>query len=198
MIGMSVFVIGLTGAAGSGKSAVAQRIVEEWGGHRYPFASPLKRMLQCLIEGQGSGLATAIRMVSGDLKEVPTDYLGGHSPREAMQTLGTEWGRALSPKLWVDAWRRSIEREELFASVDGETVLIVADDVRFPNEVGAIKALGGIIVRIDRPGAGLTGAAALHASEAGDLGEPDMTITNTGDLPQLSMCVDMIVAGVLA
>ncbi|SCM73310.1 putative deoxynucleotide monophosphate kinase [uncultured Pleomorphomonas sp.] len=195
---MSVFVIGLTGAAGSGKSTVAQYIVEEWGGHRRPFAGPLKRMLQTFLQDQGAGFNAALRMVTGDLKEVATDYLGGRTPREAMQTLGTEWGRELSPDLWVDAWRRSVEQCELPFSADGETALIVADDVRFPNEVAAIRALGGIIVRIDRPDAGLAGAAGQHASERGGLGEPDMTIANIGDLAQLGMCVDMIVAGVLA
>ncbi len=195
---MSVFVIGLTGAAGSGKSTVAEYIVKEWSGHRRPFAAILKSMLRELLEAQGAGLSMAMRMVSGDLKEEPTEYLNGRTPREAMQTLGTEWGRTLSPSLWIDAWRRSIEKDQLEASVDGETLLIVVDDVRFPNEVEAIKSLGGIIVHIDRPSSGLSGSAANHISELGDLGEPDMKIANTGDLAQLGMCVDMIVAGVLA
>ena len=194
---MPVVVIGLTGAAGSGKTTAALRIVENWGGDRRPFAGPLKRMLQNFLEDQGAGLAMAIRMVSGDLKAAPSKYLGGRTPREAMQLLGTEWGRCLSSSLWVDAWRNEIERARLHAASDDAPALIVVDDVRFPNEIAAIRSLGGIIVRIDRPGAGLIGSAGRHASETADLGQPDMTIANVGDLAQLCMCVDMIVAGMV-
>ena len=31
--------------------------------------------------------------IEGALKEVPCELLGGKTPRYAMQTLGTEWGR---------------------------------------------------------------------------------------------------------
>jgi hypothetical protein len=193
---MTLTVIGLTGAAGSGKTTVAGHMVENWYTERRAFADSLKRMLRRFLEDQGVGLAEACRMTSGDLKEVPTEYLGGRSPREAMQTLGTEWGRTLSPSLWIDAWRRSVEKLALETSADEEDLIVVVDDVRFPNEVEAIRSLGGIIVRIERPGAGLDGARGAHASETADLGEPDHAIENDGSLRKLGWTVDALMADV--
>lgn len=182
---MPLHVIGLTGRAGAGKSTVAAHLVATRGAIRLPFARPLKSMLLHLLEGQGVGFSVATRMIDGDLKEVPTPHLGGRTPRHAMQTLGTEWGRALAPTFWVDAWRAAVDRADLEAAADMADLVIVADDVRFPEEVAAVRALGGRIIRIERPGAGLGGAAAGHTSETTDLGAPDMEIVNDGDLDDL-------------
>lgn len=191
---MSLIVIGLTGVAGSGKTTVAEILREEWGAERRPFADPLKRMLRRLLEDQGVGLADACRMTSGDLKEITTEYLGGRTPREAMQTLGTEWGRALAPTLWIDAWRRGLEKLALESGADDEELVVVVDDVRFPNEVAALRAFGGTIVRVERPGSGLVGAAGRHASEYADLGVPDVLIDNGGDLRRLRGAVNALAA----
>lgn len=62
-----------------------------------------------------------------------------------MQTLGTEWGReCIAPDVWT--------RLTLAGASLREGRSVVIDDVRFPNEVVAIRALGGIVVRIERPG----------------------------------------------
>ena len=53
---------------------------------------------------------------------------------------------------------------------------VVFEDCRFENEAATIRALGGILVRIDRPGA--CGLASGHVSEMGV--EPDLTIMNDG------------------
>ena len=194
---MSLLVIGLTGPARSGKSTAAERMVQEWGAHRLPFAAPLKRVLYTFLVDQGVDPERAHRMVYGDLKEVPSALLGGSTSRRAQQLLGTEWGRALSPPLWIDAWKRIVEDRVGKASADGETILIVADDVRFPNEVAAIRALGGIVVRVARPGAGLAGAAGAHTSETTDLGDPDQTIVNDGGLEWLATQADALASNVM-
>jgi hypothetical protein len=65
------------------------------------------------------------RMIEGDLKEAVHPELGV-SPRHLMVTLGTEWGRdAVHPDLWVRIWAASLP----------EAAHVVAEDVRFPNEV---------------------------------------------------------------
>jgi hypothetical protein len=186
---MKPIVIGFAGPAGAGKTTAARVMTDLHGAVRLPFAAPMKRMLRVFLEDQGVDPETALRMTDGDLKEVPTPYLGGATPRRAMQTLGTEWGRGLSPTLWVDAWRRSIDR--CLAVADGlESVPVVADDLRFPEEAAAIRDLGGVVVRTERPGSGLAGSAGGHASETTDIGPPDAVILNDGALDWLEVQID--------
>ena len=134
--------IGLSGKAGSGKSTVTRYLNDKGFGTR-KFAGPLKAMVAALLEQQGVSPETTPDYIEGQLKELPTEYLGGRSPRYAMQTLGTEWGRGLiSENFWVDAAMKQI--------VDGDGDLIF-DDVRFPNEALAIRRAGGILVNVVRP-----------------------------------------------
>ena len=94
-------IIGLTGLAGSGETTVARHLMGMHGFVRHRMAEPLKSMLKAL------GLTE--QQIDGDLKEVPCELLGGKTPRHAMQTLGTEWGRDLiSQNLWVKAWCDSL------------------------------------------------------------------------------------------
>lgn len=156
-------VIGLTGHAGVGKSTAALYLVERRGFIRVPFAAPLKRMLRSI------GLTD--RETDGDLKEKPCDILMGKTPRFAMQTVGTEWGRNLiHPDLWIELWRRDAERLIL----GGHSV--VADDCRFPNEAVVLRKLGGKVIGI-RADEALDPAVAAHASESHNI-EPDARILN--------------------
>lgn len=184
---MAIIVVGVAGPAGSGKSTIAQHIVEQWGGDVRPFAEPLKAMLKTFLRYQGVDAETCVRMVSGDLKEVPTEYLGGRTPREAMQTLGTEWGRGLHPDLWVNAWRRKIDKDREESEANKEVYILVADDVRFPNEVEAVRAHGGSVVRpIGRAG---MAASSGHSSERGGF-EVDAELNNAGSVADLGKLVD--------
>jgi len=144
---MSRTIIGLTGLIGAGKTCAANELYAG-GFMRVRFAGTLKSMMKCI------GLTD--EEVDGALKETPCALLGGKTPRFAMQTIGTEWGRdTISQSLWIDAWKHAVSK------VPGHTA-IVADDVRFPNEAEAIKAMGGKLIRIIRPGL----VAADHKSEA--------------------------------
>ena len=134
-------IIGLVGLAGSGKSTAARELVRHYGLEPRKFAAPLKDMMRQFLRGQGATEREVERMIEGDLKEQPTPYLKGSTPRYAMQTLGTDWGRALIHEdLWCDAAARSITRPTVF------------DDVRFENEAAAIRKAGGAVVCIVRPG----------------------------------------------
>ena len=83
--------------------------------------------------------------VDGVLKETPSHLLCGATPRRAMQTLGTEWGRnMIGPDVWV---RLTMHRvDELLAS----GVNVIIDDVRFDNEAEAIRERDGQLITLSR------------------------------------------------
>ena len=53
------------------------------------FAGPLKAMLRAYCEAVGVGPAMTEAMIEGGLRELPSPYLAGRSPRYAMQHLGS-------------------------------------------------------------------------------------------------------------
>ena len=174
-------VILLTGKMGSGKSTVADRLVEEHEFWRVKLAKPLKDMIRTL--------GVPEEYIEGDLKNTPCQQLNGHTARYAMQTLGTEWGRnLLGNDFWtniaVDRIRRAISY--------GED--IVVDDMRFHNELEALKKAfpESKAYRIHRPKD--YEMPEWHASEQEiyDLAV-DHVIFNDGSLEKLNSITDQMV-----
>lgn len=164
---MSARLVAFAGLAGAGKSTAADALVEI-GFVRVKFAAILKDMLRAFYRGAGLEADEIERRIEGDLKEEPDALLGGQSPRRAMITLGTEWGRDLiHPELWVRAWQARARHE----IAQGRSV--VCDDLRFPNECEAVRELGGHVVKIEGRSKGI----ASHKSEEIAF-EPDFTIRN--------------------
>lgn len=161
-------IIGLVGVAGSGKTTAANFLRDTYGYRRVPFADPLKKMIEALgydravLDGPAAG------------KEQPLEAFGGRTLREAMQTLGTEWGRAqFGDDFWVNQWANVVKDPQQYPHV-------VVDDVRFPNEAAKIKELGGFIIRITRDKAGAS-VGTNHASEQVDLIPWDVALINNSD-----------------
>lgn len=147
-------IIGLTGRKGAGKDTGAKALMLQ-GYENMKFAGALKDMLRTLLFYQGADNIAIERMIEGDLKEQPTDYLNGQTPRHAMQTLGTEWGRKLiDDGIWVSATMKR--------AVNGGKVVIT--DVRFPNEKAAIEKVGGVVIGITADW--ITPKEGEHESEA--------------------------------
>ena len=171
-------IIGLTGRAFSGKDTVGIYLARAHNFSCIAFADPIR---DALI----SALYLDPRVFRTESKETIIDWIG-KSPRELMQSLGTEWGRVLvRPSLWVDITERRI-REALRAGDSDITIT----DVRFPGEAEMIRRLGGSIWRIVRPGAATT-AHAGHASEREvDALDVDRTLVNEGTLEQIYEQID--------
>lgn len=174
--------VALVGHAGSGKDTAARFT----GGWPISFAEPLKRFCKEVF-----GWSDATVFGPSHLRNEPDPRYqrpNGEplTPRYALQTLGTEWGRQCDPDVWIKlALRRA-------AVLPGRVVIT---DCRFCNEARAVKAAGGEVWKIVRPGtAGLTGTAALHPSEV-EIDSPEMDalvdvlVSNDGSLGNLQFAV---------
>lgn len=93
--------------------------------------------------------------------------------REFLQTLGTECLRDnLSKNIWATA---------LFADYTPESKWIITD-MRFPNEMEAVKERGGITVNVIRPGI----SPGMHESDFALAGAKfDYEIINDGSIEHL-------------
>jgi len=111
--------------------------------------------------------------------------------RRILQWWGTEYRRNEDADYWTKAWSRKVEQLDL------EHIHILVDDVRFMNELDAIKAHGGLIIKIERPG---FDGANNHASETSldDYTAWDGIIRNDGTLEEFRAKVGQLAATLLA
>ena len=88
--------------------------------------------------------------------------------------------------IWLKRWFLSY-------SAVRDTDHVVVPDVRFDVEANAIRNLGGTIIHIVRPDAGLLGAAGEHSSELGVTPRADdMYLGNRGSVEELCRKVDKL------
>ena len=177
---------------GSGKTEIANRLVEEHGFSLVKFAGPLKTMARGLFTGMGLDDKTIDRMIEGDLKETAIPGLRDATPRHIMQTLGTEWGReVIQSDLWVKV---AMKRAGSIIQMGGRVVI---DDLRFGNEFIAVQDFPqAMTVRVHRPDAV---AYAKHPSEGLLEGyDFNAVIINDEDLDMLHRAADFFVKAVEA
>lgn len=108
------------------------------------------------------------------------------TPREVLQFVGTEICRAV---------HENYHAEVLYTKIISSNMKWVITDVRFPNERAMVKKLGGVLVRIKRPGFIQMGLNTAHASEA-SLGadtEYDVLVNNTGTIQDLHKATEQFV-----
>lgn len=127
-------IVGVMGPAGSGKSTVADYLVERYGAVKYTLAAPLKEIARDVLE------FTHEQLYGSQAQKETTDPRYGFTPRWFLQRLGTEGLRKhFGEDVWVDLMLARIRRDQ--------PILAVCDDCRFMNEACKILAfndgLGG-------------------------------------------------------
>ena len=181
-------IIAVSGRLQSGKDTVANYLIREYGFIRYSFAEPIKQAC-CLIFGW-----TRESMEDPVLKE-QIDPRWGITRRQALQTMGTEWGQydlmKISPtfasvtgrKLWARSCLERVRAEQ------NDNARIVISDLRFPHEAEELRTNNANLWRVVR------GAAPdIHSSHPSEAEvcqvEVDRTLDNNESLYDLFNTID--------
>jgi hypothetical protein len=203
--------IGITGRMSSGKSTVADHLVNKHGFSKMGFADSLKDLLasvfswdRTLLEGE----TEESRKWRETVDEWWAKRLGDPSltPRKMLQQWGTEVCRQ---NFNQDIWIASLEIKLIKALSEGKKIVI--SDCRFHNEITLIKKIGGRVFRIERedepewyPYARLYNYGdqkahaklkelGIHSSEYSSVGlDYDENILNKGSIEELYGKVDSV------
>ena len=185
--------IALVAKRKSGKSTVAEMLVRSHGFTRMALAGPLKdsavEMLNAWLAGQGVS-RNAVRgrvIIRQSDKPITRDELEANKAtfRPLLEWLGTTFGREYlrTPERWIEQFSEALPSD----------TRVVVDDMRQPNEADALRAMGFVIVRIERPETERLAELARCGEPMGvmaserfiDQIEADAVIDNTGDLSHL-------------
>ena len=193
-------IIGVCGFIGSGKDTIADYLVNIHQFRRESLANTLKDACAAVFGWDRTmleGRTKQAREWREQVDEWWSKRLGQViTPRWVLQYWGTEvCRRAFHDDIWI----ASLENK-LRTSQDD----VVISDCRFPNEISAIRAQGGIVIRVVRGpepewyavaqqanlgtnGASqMLGSIGIHASETAWVGtEFDAVIDNNGTMDQL-------------
>ena len=171
--------IGLAGKARGGKDAVGDYLSKTYGHKTFAMATPVKEACRVIFDWDD-------RHLHGHLKDA-LDPVYNVTPREAIQKLGTEFGRnMINNDMWTIKAEQKIKRHSR----------LVITDIRYNNEAELILENGGIIIDIKRrkSARALISGVENHSSEKGI--NPNLitdTATNNGSLDDLYKKIDDII-----
>lgn len=112
--------IGISGKLGTGKSTLANAIISQLGGTRVSLAAPIKEVQDMIY-----------RKLNLTME--------GEKDRDLLIALG-KWGRSKHENFWLN------EVEHLIDTL--EDIVIICDDIRFPNEAKFFQD-NGVLIRIN-------------------------------------------------
>jgi hypothetical protein len=211
---MKQLTIGLTGWSGTGKDTVADLLATHAGFRKLAFADAVKGeaaeafrvdpiyftrqhskhvpMEALMMARAPLGFIGAVALTVGNEGRDASGHLTlewqqqPRTPRQIMQWWGTEYRRRQSPRYWASIVAQRITEYRRA----GEHRFVVTD-CRFENEVDVIRALGGCLWQITRPGIdGVNTPEGSHVSATdGAAFKPETVIANAHDIRHLQQLV---------
>lgn len=167
--------IGLIGHQGAGKDTVAGFLVKDFGYQQAAYADALRMEIYYAIHAS-EGTLRGLR--AQESRVAFLSYLKNHK-RDAPDTI-TGW-----PRMLMQAWgtmRRDLRGDDYWVRRLPIEPDMVVSDVRFVNEVHTVRAAGGVIWRIMRPGH----FPGTHVSERElEDGVADAIVVNDGSIDAL-------------
>jgi hypothetical protein len=186
---MTAKLLGIGGYAGSGKDTVAKHLVNRYGWMRDAFADRLRKGLLALDpyvlfdEHEYACIRLSEVVENRGWDEAKRLY---PEIRELQQRYGDEAGRQIHGK---DCWVDALFRERDYGLLMGRPLVI--PDVRYPNEIEAIRDHDGLLLWVDRPGVGPVNS---HASDNSlSPHDFDYTVVNEGSIEDLNTKLDRLV-----
>lgn len=172
--------IGCTGRKFNGKDSLGNHIIRSRNAIRVAYADLLKKIAEELF-------GFTYEQLYGNEKEIE-DKFWKVTPRKVLQFIGTDLFREqlhlIMPWIGKDIWVKAVEKKILDIWKNNENQVVVITDVRFDNEVDAVKNLGGIVIRVNRPSVNTD--VDVHPSEINiEKLDADINIINDGTLDDL-------------
>lgn len=168
--------IGFAGAKRAGKDVLAAHFVEHHGYTKYALAGPLKDLCKQLFNFTDAQMEETSKDI--------TDARFGKSPREILQIVGTDCIRNISPDHFV--------KQLATVVTEHPEAKYVVSDVRFQNEVDAIRALGGKVYLVTRE---CCTSCDRHVSEQAHLLAVDGVLRNEGTKEHLCRQAERLALG---
>jgi hypothetical protein len=205
-----MLLVGINAQAGSGKSTLAESLAAAHGFGVIALADPFKRFIQEVYGFSRDQLWGPSELRSMPDKRFPRPCTACHgagrderlhlssppcfvcngvgvtylTPREALQKIGSDWGRANYLNTWVDYTFRVIKQLEkgghayfpwtgITDDFDGDYKGYVIPDLRHVNEVKAARDHGGKLIRLKGSFKEIPKEFGQHGSEVEQLTIPN-------------------------
>lgn len=151
-------ILGVCGAAGTGKTTLATRLVEKYGYEIINFADPLKDLCSHLFDWERERLDDWVYKAEQD-----PNLPAGWTRRRVLQHIGTEGLRAIDPEFWLKQAKHRIV--DAASRQERANPRVVLPDMRFLNEAKMVASMNGKLIRVAFP-PGVGHALGKHESEA--------------------------------